>query len=61
MSSTCRLDWDRWLMMGLIGVVTGLVGILLHQTIYVIGQVKWHKAESYFQVSVYQQLNTQVT
>ncbi|KAK2191553.1 hypothetical protein NP493_51g02024 [Ridgeia piscesae] len=39
-------------MMGLIGVVTGLVGILLHQTIYVIGQVKWHKAESYFQENV---------
>ena len=39
-------------MMGLIGVVTGLVGILLHQTIYVIGLVKWKKAEEYFQVNV---------
>ena len=46
----CRLDWDRWLMMGLIGIITGLVGILLHQTIYVIGQVKWRKAEGYFHV-----------
>ena len=28
-----RLDWDRWLMMGLIGFSVGLLGFLLHQII----------------------------
>ena len=26
-----RLDWDRWLMMGLIGFAVGMLGFLLHQ------------------------------
>merc|ERR1719244_1201336 len=28
-----RLDWDRWVMMGLIGFTTGVTGFLLHQFI----------------------------
>ena len=34
-----RLDWDRWLMMGLIGFSVGILGFLLHQIIdLVVGQ-----------------------
>ncbi|XP_063710282.1 chloride channel protein C-like isoform X2 [Symsagittifera roscoffensis] len=36
-----RLDWDRWIMMGLIGFLTGLIGFLLHQFIGIITQYKW--------------------
>lgn len=46
-----RLDWDRWIMMGMIGVTIGIVGFLLHQAIHLIAEVKWIKAEQYMQVS----------
>lgn len=36
-----RLDWDRWVMMGLIGFITGLTGFFLHQIIDVIADTKW--------------------
>ena len=36
-----RLDWDRWVMMGLIGFFTGITGFLLHQVIDVIADCKW--------------------
>ncbi len=36
-----RLDWDRWLMMGLIGLSVGLIGFLLHQIIDIISECKW--------------------
>ncbi len=36
-----RLDWDRWLMMGLIGFSVGILGFLLHQIIDLISEVKW--------------------
>ena len=37
-----RLDWDRWVMMGLIGFFTGITGFLLHQVIDVIADCKWN-------------------
>ncbi|ELU08671.1 hypothetical protein CAPTEDRAFT_215079 [Capitella teleta] len=40
-----RLDWDRWIMMGLIGVSIGVVYFLLHQPIHLMSHFKWHKAE----------------
>lgn len=42
-----RLDWDRWLMMALIGITIGIVGFLLHQAVHLIGHWKWHKANEY--------------
>ncbi|XP_022108381.1 chloride channel protein C-like isoform X2 [Acanthaster planci] len=42
-----RLDWDRWVMMGLIGFTTGLVGFLLHQMIGLISTLKWENTQDY--------------
>ncbi|ELU14762.1 hypothetical protein CAPTEDRAFT_132493, partial [Capitella teleta] len=42
-----RLDWDRWVMMGLIGFTVGIIGFLLHQLIDVISEVKWEKANHF--------------
>ena len=42
-----RLDWDRWLMMGMIGVSVGLLGFLLHQIIDLISEVKWESTREY--------------
>ncbi|XP_028399217.1 chloride channel protein C-like [Dendronephthya gigantea] len=39
-----RLDWDRWVMMGLIGFTVGFVGFLLHQLIDLIMDFKWEMA-----------------
>nr|XP_039274350.1 chloride transport protein 6-like [Styela clava] len=39
-----RLDWDRWVMMGLIGFTVGFVGFLLHQFIDLISNTKWQTA-----------------
>ena len=39
-----RLDWDRWLMMGMIGITIGIVGFLLHQALHFIGSIKWYRA-----------------
>ncbi|XP_041457216.1 chloride channel protein C-like [Lytechinus variegatus] len=44
-----RLDWDRWVMMGLIGFTTGIVGFLLHQMIDLISDFKWDRTEKYLQ------------
>ena len=46
-----RLDWDRWLMMGLIGTTVGLVGFLLHQITHLLSDIKWHRTETLIQVS----------
>ena len=46
-----RLDWDRWVMMGMIGVTIGIVGFLLHNVIHLIAEVKWERANVYFHVS----------
>eukprot|EP00058_Branchiostoma_floridae_P014365 XP_002599853.1 hypothetical protein BRAFLDRAFT_95543 [Branchiostoma floridae] len=42
-----RLDWDRWVMMGLIGFSVGFLGFLLHQIIEIISEYKWDKAEDF--------------
>lgn len=47
-----RLDWDRWIMMGLIGVSIGIVYFLLHQPIHLMSHFKWHKAEHLLHVSI---------
>ena len=47
-----RLDWDRWIMMGLIGFLTGLIGFLLHQFIGIITQYKWFIARQLVEVRV---------
>ncbi|XP_013787955.2 chloride channel protein D-like, partial [Limulus polyphemus] len=39
-----RLDWDRWVMMGLIGFAVGFVGFLLHQLIDLLAELKHEKA-----------------
>ncbi|CAB4064747.1 unnamed protein product [Lepeophtheirus salmonis] len=44
-----RLDWDRWLMMGLIGFSVGILGFLLHQIIDLISEVKWEKTKEFIQ------------
>ena len=42
-----RNNWDKWMMMGLIGVATGLTGFFLHQLIDVIADTKWRIAKYY--------------
>ena len=42
-----RTDWDRWLMMGLIGFLTGITGFFLHQIIDLIADTKWDIAKYY--------------
>ena len=39
-----RGHWDRWLVMGLIGLVVGLLGFLLHQLIDLVARTKWQFA-----------------
>lgn len=46
-----RLDWDRWIMMGLIGFTVGFIGFLLHQLIDVIADFKWSFVAKYIEVS----------
>ncbi|XP_053569112.1 chloride channel protein C-like [Bombina bombina] len=48
-STPCRSDWDRWLMMGLIGVVVGTVGFFMHQSIDYVFELKWEFVEKYIQ------------
>jgi len=42
-----RLDWDRWVMMGLIGFCTGITGFILHQVIDIIADTKWKIAKDF--------------
>lgn len=42
-----RLDWDRWLMMALIGFAVGFLGFLLHQFIDLFSELKWEKAQEF--------------
>lgn len=42
-----RLDWDRWLMMAIIGFSVGILGFLLHQIIDIIAEGKWHLTQHY--------------
>jgi len=46
-----RLDWDRWVVMAIIGVTVGLLGFLLQQIIHLISHVKWQRAEQLIQVN----------
>ncbi|CAD5124729.1 DgyrCDS12999 [Dimorphilus gyrociliatus] len=39
-----RLDWDRWLLMSMIGIIIGLVAFLLKQTLAVLDDFKWNRA-----------------
>jgi chloride channel 7 len=45
-SQTARLDWDRWVVMGLIGFSVGILGFLLHQSIEFISRTKWTMANT---------------
>ncbi|KAF6020441.1 hypothetical protein EB796_021244 [Bugula neritina] len=45
-----RLDWDLWVMMGLIGFVVGFIGFLLHQTIEWLTDIRINKASEYLAV-----------
>lgn len=42
-----RSEWDRWLMMALIGIVVGTVGFLMHQIIDTCFEMKWELVEKY--------------
>ncbi|KAM4027303.1 chloride channel protein D-like [Anomaloglossus baeobatrachus] len=42
-----RSDWDRWVMMALIGIVVGTVGFLMHQTIDTCFEKKWELVEKF--------------
>ncbi|NWJ03136.1 CLCB protein, partial [Crypturellus undulatus] len=44
-------EWDRWLLMGLIGVAVGMLGFLTHQLIDCLTRLKWDLVENYLQVS----------
>ncbi|XP_074841905.1 chloride channel protein C-like [Carettochelys insculpta] len=46
---TYRTDWDRWLLMGLIGVGVGTLGFLTHQIIDYLIKLKWELVENYLQ------------
>jgi chloride channel 7 len=56
-----RLDWDRWLMMGLIGFSVGILGFLLHQIIDLISEVKWEQTQEYIQVRSSTKFNYQIS
>ncbi|XP_025056823.1 chloride channel protein C-like isoform X2 [Alligator sinensis] len=44
-----RTDWDRWLLMGLIGIGVGMLGFLTHQIIDCLIKLKWKLVENYLQ------------
>ncbi|NXD72001.1 CLCB protein, partial [Eolophus roseicapillus] len=44
-------EWDRWLLMGLIGTAVGMLGFLVHQIIDSLIKLKWDLVEKYLQVS----------
>ncbi|KAF7246282.1 Chloride channel protein B, partial [Varanus komodoensis] len=46
---TYRMDWDRWLMMGIIGIAVGTLGFLIHQIIDYLIKLKWELVENYIQ------------
>ncbi|KXJ16127.1 chloride channel protein D [Exaiptasia diaphana] len=48
-----RLDWDRWVMMGIIGFTVGFIGFLMHQLIDVIAELKWDKASEFIKEKDY--------
>ncbi|NWQ74799.1 CLCB protein, partial [Columbina picui] len=42
-------EWDRWLLMGLIGTAVGMLGFLTHQIIDSLIKMKWDLVENYLQ------------
>ena len=44
-----RSDWDRWIVMGIIGVCVGMIGFFLHQLIDLIADTKWNYAQELIQ------------
>ncbi|NXS74565.1 CLCB protein, partial [Pandion haliaetus] len=44
-------EWDRWLLMGLIGTAVGMLSFLIHQIIDSLMELKWDLVENYLQVS----------
>ncbi|NXG39089.1 CLCB protein, partial [Dromaius novaehollandiae] len=40
-------EWDRWLLMGLIGIAVGMLGFLTHQIIDCLIKLKWDLVENY--------------
>ncbi|NXK48880.1 CLCB protein, partial [Chauna torquata] len=42
-------EWDRWLLMGLIGTAVGMLGFLSHQIIDSLVKLKWDLVENYLQ------------
>ncbi|CAJ0943383.1 unnamed protein product [Ranitomeya imitator] len=42
-----RSDWDRWVMMALIGTVVGTVGFFMHQIIDTCFEMKWELVEKF--------------
>jgi len=47
---TVRLDWFRWLVMFLIGIVLGFIGFTMHQLTVMINDFKWTTAVKYIEV-----------
>ncbi|XP_042712972.1 chloride channel protein C-like isoform X1 [Chrysemys picta bellii] len=46
---TYRTDWDRWMLMGLIGIGVGMLGFLTHQIIDYLIKLKWELVKNYLQ------------
>ncbi|XP_063180068.1 chloride channel protein D-like isoform X2 [Chroicocephalus ridibundus] len=46
---TYRKEWDRWLLMGLIGTAVGMLGFFIHQIIDSLIKLKWDLVENYLQ------------
>ncbi|KAM9223217.1 chloride channel protein C-like [Leptosomus discolor] len=46
---TYRKEWDRWLLMGIIGTAVGMLGFLTHQIIDSLIKLKWDLVENYLQ------------
>lgn len=44
-----RIDWDHWVMMGLIGFLVGTLGFFLHQFIDILAELKWEKARKFIE------------
>ncbi|NWV39287.1 CLCD protein, partial [Grantiella picta] len=44
-------EWDRWLLMGLIGAAVRVLGSLIYQIINSLIKLKWNLVENYLQVS----------
>ncbi|NXN48225.1 CLCB protein, partial [Rhinoptilus africanus] len=42
-------EWNRWLLMGLIGTAVGMLGFLIHQIIDSLIKLKWDLVENYLQ------------